>query len=1026
MSPITPEKCQPRLGAETLPAGPDAPQDPEALASLGKALMRSSDFQGAARAFGSLLEVTGGAAWAHNLLGVSLIMGGNAQEAGQHFAAAVEQEPEQVLFRTNLGKCLATQKRWAEGMHHLRQALEANPGQVDSEVLETLNLCRRGLNLEPLRPEDLAEGLPRSLRQGETCFPDPTAPPQQAPPKAPRETAPPPAARAKARPSATACKMAVCCLPNLDHFVGDIIRALKPQVDTRKLVSTDLDHFKRHIAEADTVWLEWGNELAQALTTRGAPWLRGKRVILRIHSYEVLNGIADAIDFSRVDDLIFVGPHIRDILLARKPDIAQKVRRIHVVPNGVDVDRFALARREPGYNIAYLGSLNFKKDPMVLMQAFRSIYARDRRYRLHLGGKVEELRYLFAIEHFERQNGLEGALAKYGHVEDVPAWLQPMNYIICSSLMEGHPVGLLEAMATGCQPLIYHWPGAAAFYPPEFLWSNHDELWDLLGQRLDPAQVREFVVQNYSLEIQVERLRRIILDEETIEFQGFRRPAIDPPSIPQGCFSPHKSQRIQANRDFGLRLAGDGFLDKARVFLERAWWASACRDGEAGQALLELHQRRGRWEEMGHVLKEQGFQAARRRDYETMLESFYAAYYMAYMHTRSYQYMRYDPAIDAVLELAARDIQPLAPPAGLLEGLDPTKTRVAIGLEGFDLQQAPPRMICDLGKGLATQGLEVIFLTRLALQPAWEPAIRDLEQAGCKLLRLPEASQVDKLRLALGAIRQAGCKAFLVQTPWLVPWLNLLAMCRPAPHLIKIPNQQGGWETQLDQVVLQNEPAVINEAQEGILLGVPFQGDPLPPQPLPPRKPGQLKLLVVGRVPKLGHRLFWEALGRALAENKGLSISVAGATAEELPQGLAPRDGRLRFLGFRRDVPQLMKKHHLVLDTWPTGGGSVIFEALSVGRPVISFRTNWYQHRQADQNVYNHLVHPELLQERLEPRDLAELLARLAREPGLLERLHRECLSIKLVEPREYHRRLADSIRGLAEDPGQAGSGGAR
>lgn len=980
-------------------------------AARGEAMMRAGDHQGASRVFGELLEATGGAPWAHNLLGVSLMLGNRASEAGRHFQLAVEKNPQDALFRTNLGKFMVTQRRWDEGAHHLLAALEASPHKVDQETLRLLNLCREGLNLGPLDARHLSKGPVRPSAAGEADFPRPARPLPAASPAASS-----PAKRA----SAAARKMVLCCLPNMDNFVSDIISAFSPEIQIQKAVSTDLGQFQKALHGVDLVWLEWGNQLAQALTTQGAAWLKGKRVLLRIHSYEVLDGLADAIDYSLVDDLIFVAPHIRDILLARKPEIKKQVKRIHVIPNGVDLARFRLVKRQPGFNIAYLGSINFKKDPMVLLQAFQALHARDSRYLLHVGGGVEQARYHFAMANFEEQNNLAGAVRRYGRINDVPAWLEPMNYIICSSLMEGHPVGLLEAMATGCQPLIYAWPGAEAFYPREFLWSNHEELWQLLGRVMDPAQVRAFVAENYSLEAQAASLKRVILDEDAVDFSGFKKPPLDPPPVPQACFSPSRQQRALANREFGRGLARQGFLKEAQVFLERSWLASACRDLEAGQALLELHERRGQWNDLGRVLKEEAFQAARRRDYDAMLEYFYGAYYLAYVRTRRYEYVRYDPAVDAVLDLVAREVTPLPPPAGALEGLDRDQTRVAIGLEGFDIKQAPPAMICELAKGLAAHGMEVIMFTRLELQAAWQPALAELAQAGCQVLRLPQVSQMEKLRMTLGAIREAGCKAVLMQTPWLVPWLNLLAMCRPAPYLIKIPNQQGGWETNLDYVILQNEPAVINEAQEAVNLGVPYQGSATAPQPLPGREIGQLRALIVGRAPKLQHPAFWKALALALAENPGLEISVAGAKAEELPAGLVPREARLRVLGFSNEVPRLMGEHDVVLDTWPSGGGSVIFEAVSLGRPVISCRTNWYKHRSGDENVYNHLVHPELLLEKFSPRPLSALFRRLAGEAGWLERLHQECLAIKLVDIPEYHGRLAGFIRDLPAEPRRA------
>lgn len=319
----------------------------------------------------------------------------------------------------------------------------------------------------------------------------------------------------------------LCCLPGFDNFVDDLIRTLAQDVLIRKVVSGRLEDYVAELDRCNTVWLEWGNQLAESITRQMGNALRHKRVICRIHSYEVLDGLADRLDFSLVDDLIFVAPHIRDILLARRPDIAQHVKRLHVIPNGVDLQRFPLIQRDAGFNVAFLGAINFKKDPMVLLHAFQAIHAADPRFRLHIGGKIDNLRYQVAIRHFVRKNDLEDAVVGYGRVADVQGWLANMHYIMCSSLMEGHPVGLLEAMATGCQPLIYNWPGAESFYPSEFIWKSIDELRTLIGRRMEPRAAREFVEANYSLERQVRTLKRVLCDGETVVFNGLEPKTAD-------------------------------------------------------------------------------------------------------------------------------------------------------------------------------------------------------------------------------------------------------------------------------------------------------------------------------------------------------------------------------------------------------------------------------------------------------------------------------------------------------------------
>lgn len=295
-------------------------------------------------------------------------------------------------------------------------------------------------------------------------------------------------------------EIALLCLPGLDNFVDDLIGALGTRGHAiTKVVSRDPFVLQDAISRHEAVWLEWGNELAVTLTRSAV--LAGKKVVLRIHSYEVLDALADDIDFEVVDDIVFVAGHVRDIFLARMPDVASKCG-IRVIPNGVDLERFQMKERDSGHNLGYLGALNFKKDPMVLMHAFRALHQHDPRFKLHIAGRCDQSRYRIAMGHFLENNGLVEVTKLYGHQEDVVSWLGAIDYVILTSLMEGNPVGVLEAMATGCQPLIYDFPGASALYPDEFIWRNFDELLARVSQPHEPRRYREFVAENHSLESQ--------------------------------------------------------------------------------------------------------------------------------------------------------------------------------------------------------------------------------------------------------------------------------------------------------------------------------------------------------------------------------------------------------------------------------------------------------------------------------------------------------------------------------------------
>ena len=182
------------------------------------------------------------------------------------------------------------------------------------------------------------------------------------------------------------------CLPGLQSFLEDIVDYLKTRDDVQTCYSNNDQEIGSAIQRADIVWIEWANELAVALTNHPTI-LNGKRVRCRLHSYEAFAGYAAKIKWEKISDLIFVAGHIRDIILQQVPGLADRIRDIHIIPNGINLDKFPFTQRACGKNLAYVGHINFKKDPMLLLHAFRELVQEDSRYRLFIAGDFQDARY---------------------------------------------------------------------------------------------------------------------------------------------------------------------------------------------------------------------------------------------------------------------------------------------------------------------------------------------------------------------------------------------------------------------------------------------------------------------------------------------------------------------------------------------------------------------------------------------------------------------------------------------------------
>ena len=311
-------------------------------------------------------------------------------------------------------------------------------------------------------------------------------------------------------------KLAFLCAPGMQNFLDDIVRHFEVDYEVCTCFDGSNKTLNEVVAWADIIWVEWANELAVALT-RGLPLMANKRVICRLHSYEAFAPSLQQIKWERIDDLIFVAPHIRDYTLQQLPGLDQKVKRIQVVPNGIDLKRFAPIDRKPGKNLAFLGYINYKKGPMLLLHAFAELHRQDPSYRLFLGGTFQDDRYKLYFQQMVREMDLGDRVVFDGWIDDVPAWLADKHYIVSTSVLEAHPVGIMEAMACGVKPIVHNFVGAQNIFDSSHLWNSIGEFVAMVRSRdYDSRAYRAFIETNYSLERQLSSLDQIMVEAEVL------------------------------------------------------------------------------------------------------------------------------------------------------------------------------------------------------------------------------------------------------------------------------------------------------------------------------------------------------------------------------------------------------------------------------------------------------------------------------------------------------------------------------
>ncbi|WP_327323584.1 glycosyltransferase family 1 protein [Streptomyces sp. NBC_01210] len=243
-----------------------------------------------------------------------------------------------------------------------------------------------------------------------------------------------------------------------------------------------------HLDWADTVFLDWCVAPAVMLTTIDPG---DTRIVVRLHSYEAFTRWPHLVDFSRVDDLVYVADHVQDLTTSLVPQLrGPQAPRTHMLDNAMDLSAFNRAKpADARFNLGLIGISQVAKDPLWAIDVLQRVRKADERYRLLLVGSDMDRKTSRAtkdyLAEFEKQLApLEesGAVVRLGPTDDVPSALTEIGTILSSSVREGCHVGLMEGAASAAVPVVRDWPfyagrehSARTLYPEGWVVGSPEE-----------------------------------------------------------------------------------------------------------------------------------------------------------------------------------------------------------------------------------------------------------------------------------------------------------------------------------------------------------------------------------------------------------------------------------------------------------------------------------------------------------------------------------------------------------------------
>jgi len=473
-----------------------------------------------------------------------------------------------------------------------------------------------------------------------------------------------------------------------------------------------------------------------------------------------------------------------------------------------------------------------------------------------------------------------------------------------------------------------------------------------------------------------------------------------------------RQQRADVNRllaDACWRSGREEQRRHAKTFIARAWLLSRFSP-ELLPLFEQIHAAAGDIDGIREAYKRLGMTAAATGDVSAALRYFNLWQY-AYHRCQHVDRYAYDVDIlDCVDRLAAPDRHRSRLRPDLLQG---GKIRVAYLAAGVtEVGSALMMVIASLVKHHDRSRFEPMVFVPEAERTVRtsEAGRRELERfknLDCELVMAPDIRPAHARLVALGRLIDDARPDVLITSAALATFDHcFVAALRPAPvtiGLIQGPPQQFAPLT-LDSAIswmlhpLLDCPVTCALHHNEFALPTRREVSAFDRRTLG-LSPESVVMLSAGRHVKFQDRTFWETIVDLLRDHPEASFVAMGVEEGQivfLSSLLTPElRTRIRLLAWQgANYLPLLCMADMVIDTFPSGGGSILFDAMSLGVPVVSFANDYMKlYDQVDWSPAEEFIHvPDLLLQRGDFPEMRRRVSRLIEDRDYRSEMARQCL----------------------------------
>ena len=241
------------------------------------------------------------------------------------------------------------------------------------------------------------------------------------------------------------------------HFAKPILVELEKKYTVQYLYPKHKYQYNHWQVKGDIIWVEWAHKFAREVSKK--KW-KHKKVIVRLHRYEIDTMYMDSIKWENIDLLIFVNPEL-EAQFKSKFDI--NIESI-TIPNAIDISQFSYTMpTKENTLLSYSLNFDYRKGYKKLIELFYKIVQINPDFRLTIAAQYSINRemeyYINECKEYIVKNRLQEVVNLHIINDDneILDLLNDHNAIISYSESESFHYSFAEGLLSGLEGFCKNW-----------------------------------------------------------------------------------------------------------------------------------------------------------------------------------------------------------------------------------------------------------------------------------------------------------------------------------------------------------------------------------------------------------------------------------------------------------------------------------------------------------------------------------------------------------------------------------------